>query len=83
MSQYDLIHLESNYQQWLNTRGMALPPKLEPFNYYCIEQFMKHFDLSDEEILNGITDGGNERGADAIYFLALLSKLGEGPVRRC
>jgi hypothetical protein len=69
MSQNDLIHLDSHYQQWKNTRGKALPPKLDPFNYYCIEQFMKPFDLSDDEILNGITDGGNDGGADAIYFL--------------
>jgi hypothetical protein len=69
MSQNDLIHLDSHYQQWKGTRGKALPAKLDPFNYYCIEQFMKHFDLSDEEILNGITDGGNDGGADAIYFL--------------
>ena len=69
MSQNDLIHLDSHYKQWKSTRGQALPPKLEPFNYYCIEQFMKPFDLSDEEIVNGITDGGNDGGADAIYFL--------------
>lgn len=69
MSANDLIHLESHYKQWLGTRGQGLPKKLEPFNYYCIEQFMKQFDLSDEEILNGITDGGNDGGADAMYFL--------------
>ncbi|HUB00523.1 MAG TPA: hypothetical protein VMA34_19485 [Terracidiphilus sp.] len=36
MSQNDLMHLNSHFQQWKTARGNALPPKLDPLNDYSI-----------------------------------------------
>ena len=67
MSQNDVIVLNANFSTWQKrTTGI----KVDPWLYYCIEQFAKPYGLSDEEIQYGITDGGNDGGADAIYFSA-------------
>jgi hypothetical protein len=74
MGQNDLIHLESNFKNWSNERAQGLKG-VSPFLYYCVEQFLKPFDLSDEEVLYGITDGGMDGGIDAIYILANRGQL--------
>jgi hypothetical protein len=68
MSQNDLIHLDSNFKNWQESRGAELKD-VDPYVYYCAEQFLKPFDLNDEEIAYGIVDGGNDGGIDAIYFI--------------
>ena len=68
MSENDLIHLEANFKNWCDERAPGLRG-IDPFLYYCVEHYMKPDDLSDEEILYGITDGPNDGGVDAIYFL--------------
>jgi len=68
MSQNDLIHLESNFKNWQEGRGAELTD-VDPYVYYCAEQFLKPFDLNDEEIAYGIVDGGNDGGIDTIYFI--------------
>jgi len=68
MSQNDLIHLESNFRNWQESRGVDLAD-VDPLVYYCVEQFLKPFDLNDEEISYGIVDGGMDGGVDAIYFI--------------
>jgi len=68
MSHNDLIHLESNFKNWQESRGEDLKDA-DAYVYYCAEQFLKHFDLNDEEIAYGIVDGGNDGGIDAIYFI--------------
>jgi hypothetical protein len=67
MSSNDIIHLEAHFANWTKERGLGLPEK--PFLYYCVEQFVKPFDLGDEEIESGITDGNLDGGVDALYFL--------------
>jgi hypothetical protein len=74
MSQNDLIHLESHFENWKQSRGKGLR-SVDPFLFYATEQFLKPFDLSDEEILYGIVDGGDDGGIDAIYFLANRGEL--------
>ncbi len=74
MSQNDLIHLESNFKNWTDERGKGLK-KVDPFVFYCVDQFLKPFNLNDEEILYGITDGANDGGVDAIYFLVNRGEL--------
>lgn len=68
MSQNDIVALDANYKNWKEERAIGLSLEIEPFVYYCVEQFLKPYDVSDEEILYGITDGGNDGGTDAIYF---------------
>ena len=66
MSANDLIALGANYDEWLEERG----PEIEhPFVYYCVEQFLKPYVPTDEDIEYGITDGPNDGGVDGIYFL--------------
>lgn len=67
MPSNDAIVLKANFEDWKqranNLKG------IQPWLYYCVEQFLKPFALDDDEIRYGITDGGNDGGADAIYFL--------------
>lgn len=69
MSKNDLLAIDANFNNWLKERAEGLTD-YNPFVYYCVEQFLKPFDLSDEEIMYGITDGGGDGGIDAIYFFA-------------
>ena len=48
---------------------------VDPFLYYVLDQILKPFNLSDEEIRYGITDGGNDGGIDAIYLFANRNTL--------
>ena len=47
----------------------------EFFEHFCNEQILKNYDLSLEEIEDGITDGSNDGGIDAIYIFANGSLL--------
>jgi hypothetical protein len=73
MSANDAIVLKANFEDW--KQRMADINGLDPWLYYCVEQFVKPYALDDEEIQYGITDGGNDGGADAIYFLVNQRQL--------
>lgn len=38
------------------------------FEYFACSQVLKNFDLSDDELCNGILGGGNDGGCDGIYL---------------
>lgn len=38
--------------------------------YYAVEQYLKHYNLSYEEIVAGIVDGEKDCGIDAVYIFA-------------
>ena len=67
MPSNDIIVLDAHYSNWLATRAAGIDA---PFVYYCAEQFLKPHDPTDEDIQYGITDGPNDGGVDAIYFIA-------------
>jgi hypothetical protein len=67
MSQNDLIALKASFENWSGERGVGLKG-VSAFGFYCAEQFLKLEGLSDDELYSGITDGGNDGGADAFYF---------------
>jgi len=67
MSQNDVIAFEAAFENWRNERAQGL--NVDPYLYFCLEQFLKPFDLSDSELERGITDGPGDGGVDAIYFL--------------
>ena len=69
MSQNDLVFLDSNFKNWKESRGVELRKGFDPFVYYAVEQFLKPYDPSDEDIAYGITDGANDGGVDAAYFV--------------
>lgn len=77
MSQNDIVALDANYKNWKEERAIGLTSDIDPFVYYCVEHFLKPYDVSDEEILYGITDGGNDGGTDAIYFFVNGSMVRE------
>src|SRR6266700_1431314 len=68
MSENDVIALKSNFENWKNAVG-EIPDEIKPWVYYCVDQCLKPFDLSEEEILYGITDKVLDGGIDAFYFL--------------
>src|SRR4051794_11210359 len=63
----DAIVLKANFSQW-KARATGFT-QFDPWVYYCLEQFVKPFELSDEEIQDGYTEGGHDGGADAIFFI--------------
>ena len=67
MSSNDIIVLNAHYKNWLKSHAAGIDA---PFVYYCAEQFLKPHDPTDEDIQYGITDGPNDGGVDAIYFIA-------------
>lgn len=75
MSANDEIVLRANFEDW-KQRAVDLKG-IQPWLYYCIEQFLKPLALDDDEIQYGITDGGNDGGADGIYFLVNQRQLVE------
>jgi hypothetical protein len=68
MSKNDQIHLEMHFKNWLQERAAGLTD-VDPFEYYCVEQFLKSFTLSDEEIEYGLVGAPSDGGIDAMYFL--------------
>lgn len=40
----------------------------EYFEFFAATQILKNYNLSDDEILEGITDGGNDGGCDSAYL---------------
>jgi hypothetical protein len=67
MSANEAIVLKAAFDDW-KKRTAGIP--VDPWLYFSVEQFVKPFSFSDEEILHGITDGGDDGGADAIFFIA-------------
>lgn len=63
----DELLLKSHFDHWMLTRGAGLSAT-EPFTIYCIEQFLKEADIFDNQLQNGVTEGGNDGGIDAAYL---------------
>ncbi|MBI1867585.1 MAG: AIPR family protein [Methylocystis sp.] len=73
MSANDAIVLKANFEDW--KQRIDDISGVDAWLYYCVEQFVKTYALDDEEIMYGLTDGGNDGGADAIYFLVNQRQL--------
>ncbi|OYW57020.1 MAG: hypothetical protein B7Y80_02825 [Hyphomicrobium sp. 32-62-53] len=73
MSKNDVVVLKSNFENW-KQRTEELTG-VDPWLYYCLEQFLKVFSLDDEEMQFGLTEGGNDGGADGIYIIANQRQL--------
>jgi hypothetical protein len=73
MATNDAIVLQANFADWkLRAEGLGAT---DPWLYYCLEQFLKPYALDDEETQFGITEGGNDGGADGIYFIVNQRQL--------
>lgn len=73
MSTNDAIVLKANFDDWRTNAGDL--GGIDPWLYYCLEQFLKPYSLDEDEIRFGITEGGNDGGADGIYILANQGQL--------
>jgi len=69
MAQNDLLALDANYSTWLKTRGSGLNG-VDPFEYYCVQHFLKPYPVDDVELRAGMTNGSKDGGIDAFYFFA-------------
>lgn len=67
MGANDVLALDANFSGWQTSRMPGLIG-VDPFEYYCVDQFLKQFAASDDELLTGLVGGGNDGGADAAYF---------------
>src|SRR5216683_5717372 len=69
MSANDVLSLNAHFSEWSQKRASGLQDKgIQPFEYYCVDEFLKRYPLSDEDTLAGMTGGPNDGGVDAIYF---------------
>ena len=67
MGSNDVLALKANFSTWQSNRMPGLIG-VDPFEYYCVDQFLKSFAVSDDELRAGLVGGGNDGGADAIHF---------------
>lgn len=67
MGANDVLALKANFATWQADRMPGLTG-VDPFEYYCVDQFLKQFAVSDDELRLGLVGGGNDGGADAAYF---------------
>jgi hypothetical protein len=65
-----VIALDSNFKLWTDKRFPDPAKRKNVFEYYCIEQFARSFDLSDSELRAGMVGGPKDGGVDAFYVLA-------------
>src|SRR6266481_1617728 len=69
MAANDVLALNANFATWQENRMPgATIPGTNPFEYYCVDQFLKRFDISDDELLSGLVAGGKDGWIDSIYF---------------
>ncbi len=64
MAKNDIILIDGildNYH-WSENEG-------ENFEFFSLEQILKDYDISEDEINTGIVDGRNDGGIDGIYYL--------------
>lgn len=73
MSANDKLVLQANFKDWEKEAGDL--DGIDPWHYYCLDQFLKPYALDDDEIRYGITEGGNDGGADGLYFLVNQGQL--------
>jgi|SRR5579875_418714 len=70
MSANDVLSANVNFEEWSKNRATGLDAKINKFEYYCVDQFLKSYPIADEDILAGMTGGPGDGGVDAIFFFA-------------
>jgi AIPR protein len=70
MGKNDEIALQNNFENWTKNRFPNPPKDFNVWEYYCVEQFVRQFDLGDSELKSGIVGAGQDGGVDAFYILA-------------
>jgi hypothetical protein len=68
MSSNEAVALDANFKGWHEKRFPAPPKDLNVFEYYCVEQFLRPFDLSDSQLKTGLIGGPKDGGVDALFM---------------
>ena len=69
MAANDVLALNANFATWRKDRmPQPQPGAPNPFEYYCVDQFLKRFAVSDDELQSGLVGGGQDGGVDGVYF---------------
>lgn len=66
----DIVSLNLLYDDWCKSRltnGKA-PGGIQPFEYFCAEQFLKPHLLNDDELVRGLIGDKDDGGIDAFHF---------------
>jgi hypothetical protein len=50
MSSNEAVALEANFKSWQEKRFPTPPKDINVFEYYCIDQFLRPYDLSDSQL---------------------------------
>jgi len=70
MPRNDVLALDANFKGWEEKRFPNPAKGFNVFEYYCVEQFARSFDLGDSQLKTGIVGAGQDGGVDAFYILA-------------
>lgn len=68
MSSNEVYALEANFKGWQEKRFPTPPKDLNVFEYYCVDQFLRPFDLSDSQLKTGLIGGPKDGGVDGLYM---------------
>jgi len=77
MGANEQLALESHLSRWNAERTSGLHEDVNPFEYYCLEQFLRDWIDSDEDLQSGMVGGGQDGGVDALYFFVNRELVGE------
>jgi hypothetical protein len=67
MSDNEVRGLAIAYKDWSSLRMPGLAD-VDPFEFFCADQFLKPYSMSDAEIISGLVDKSQDGGIDAFYF---------------
>jgi hypothetical protein len=67
MSDNEIRALNFAYEDWCARRMVGLTD-VDPFEFFCADQFLKPYSMTDAEIISGLVDNGQDGGIDAFYF---------------
>ncbi len=67
MGAYEVKLFEANFNVWKADWGVGLSES-KAFERYVVEQILKDFDLSNDEVESGDLGGGDDGGVDACYL---------------
>lgn len=68
MGANEQLALDSKFSRWKESRAAGLPSQINPFEYFCLEHYLRDWVDSDEEIQTGLIGGSQDGGVDAVYF---------------
>jgi AIPR protein len=68
MGKNEEVALDANFRGWHEKRFPSPPKDLNIFEYYCVEQFVRPFDISDSQLKSGLVGGSQDGGVDALFM---------------